>query len=378
LKILFLIPDLNTGGAERVLVNILKHIDRRSFSPSLVLFNKQGKLLASVPGDVAIYPLKELQGKYWYGFQWLNLLLQFRKLIKRIEPDIVFSFMWYPNAVAVIARITMRTKFGLIVSERTSTSTYEGTFLNVMRTAILRLLYPSADLIIAPSARMADDLAGICKISRQKIITIHNPVDMQAVQTQSLEKFHYENDKKVISTIGRLGSEKGFAYFIKAADILRKELTDCKFIIVGEGSERKNLERLIQERGLGDTVELVGFQQNPYKFLSRSTIFVLSSLYEGFPNVLLEALSLGIPSIATRCPTGPDEIITDGVNGILVPVADERALADAIKKLILDEPLRRRLSEAGKIQSQDFEVKKIVKQFEKAIGDVCAASAGKN
>lgn len=378
IKILFLIPDLNTGGAERVLVNILRNIDRKRFRPILVLFKKQGPLLASLPLDVRVYSLKELEGKHWYGWQWLNLLLQLRRLLKDLAPHAVFSFMWYPNAVALMACMSIRLNFKLIISERTSTSTYEGTFLNLLRTGILRLLYPKADLIIAPSKKLAADLVAISRISRDKVVTIHNPVDVQSIHEKAREELSHEwflKNKNIITAIGRLGSEKGFEHLIKAAALLKRSSIDCKLVIVGEGNERKNLEHLISELRLQDTVQLVGFQQNPYKFLSRSTVFVLSSLYEGFPNVLLEALSLGIPSVATRCPTGPDEIVTDGVNGILVPTADSQALADGIKRIMLDAALRKKFSEAGKTRAEDFHVQNIVKQFEKTIEDVCAGSA---
>ena len=157
--------------------------------------------------------------------------------------------------------------------------------------------------------------------------------------------------------------------------MLAGEGIQCKLIILGEGKEKENLLKLVEKLGLNDRVSFEGFQENPYKYLARSTVFVLSSLYEGFPNVLLEAMALGIPSVATRCPTGPDEIITEGVDGVLIPPADEKAIADAIKKLLLDEDLRKRLSEAGKRRIQDFAVEKIVKQYEDAIESVCAESA---
>jgi len=376
-KIVFFIADLSGGGAERVLVNVLKGIDRNHFVPILFLFKKYGVLLSSLPEDIEIYSQKELKGKFWHGFQWLNLLIQFVRHLKKIKPVVVFSFMWYPNAVAIAAKILGRLHCKVIVSERTSTFIYSSRLENFLRNFIIKFLYPRANLIISPSRKIAQDII-LQTVPESKVRVIHNPVDISEISMHAKEEIEhqwYRKKESIVIAIGRLGNEKGFDYLIKAIALLAGEGIQCKLIILGEGKEKENLLRLVEKLGLNDRVSFEGFQENPYKYLARSTVFVLSSLYEGFPNVLLEAMALGIPSVATRCPTGPDEIITEGVDGILVPPADEKAIADAIKKLLLDEDLRKRLSEAGKRRIQDFAIEKIVKQYEDAIESVCAVSA---
>jgi glycosyltransferase involved in cell wall biosynthesis len=300
------------------------------------------------------------------------------KLIEKEKPDVILSFMWYPNATALFGKLISRTKVKLIISERTSTFIYEGHFLNFLRNLAIRFLYPKADKIIFPSQDMANKMVKIYWRIKKKVNVIPNPVDIATIneRTQAtIEDPVYQARSNIIIAIGRISKEKGFSYLIRSISLLSKKSIDCKLVILGEGAESKNLQNLSKKLGVEDRVHFLGFKSNPYKYLACSTIFVLSSLYEGFPNVLLEAMALGVPSIATRCPTGPEEIITDEVDGILVPSADEKALANAIKKLLLDKDLRKRLSEAARKKADNFRVEKIIKQYEDVIDNVCSASA---
>jgi len=376
-RILFFIYDLGGGGAERVLVNIIRNIDRSRFIPVLYLFSKKGTLLPLVPGDTEIISLDDVHVPEIFGLWFFFLFKRIRAQLKGVRPDILLSFMWYPNAIAIIVQKLMRGNVKVIVSERTSTSMYSSKRDNNWRNFIIRFLYPRANLIISPSRKIAQDII-LQTVPESKVRVIHNPVDISAISEYAKEETDhrwYRKKESIVIAIGRLGNEKGFDYLIKAIALLAGEGIQCKLVILGEGKEKENLLKLVEKLGLNDRVSFEGFQENPYKYLARSTVFVLSSLYEGFPNVLLEAMALGIPSVATRCPTGPDEIITEGVDGVLIPPADEKAIADSIKKLLLDEDLRKRLSEAGKRRIQDFAVEKIVKQYEDAIESVCAESA---
>jgi glycosyltransferase involved in cell wall biosynthesis len=140
----------------------------------------------------------------------------------------------------------------------------------------------------------------------------------------------------------------------------------CKLVILGEGPDRSRLEKLVVGLGLCDDVALPGFDENPYSAMRHATAFVLSSLYEGFGNVLVEALAVGTPVVSTRCPVGPDEIITDGVTGLLVPPADDEALAQSILRILDDSELRRKLSANGPARAADFGLERSVAQYESA------------
>ena len=377
IRVAFFISSMDVGGAERVVTNIIKNIDRRHFLPLLVLFSKRGRLLAELPEDLMILSLKELKGKYWYGFQWLNLLRQFCRTLKTIEPEVLVSFTWYPNAISIIAKILGKIRCRVIVSERTSTFKYEGKFANGLRNLTLRFLYPHAGLVIAPSGGIANHLVSLRRIAPEKIHVIHNPVEIsviKALSKHSSSDVWFDKRRNIIISVGRLGLEKGFDYLIRSIAILVQGGIDCFLVILGEGMQRPKLQALAGELGISARVSMPGFQKNPYQYVANSTLFVLSSLYEGFPNALLEAMSLGVPSVATRCPTGPEEIIEDGVNGVLVAPGDEKALAEAMRQLLLDEDLRKRLGGAGEKRARDFRVETIVGKYEDGIRSLLGES----
>lgn len=374
IKILFFIPTLSGGGSEKVTLQLLQHIGKRKFSPSLVLFEKKGQYLEALPSSIPIFELKKRKHKK--ALPWI-VMFRLKKLIKKEKPDVFVSLMCYTNTLALIVKIMGRVQPKIIISERTSTYIYEGRFINFLRSLAIRFLYPKADKIVFPSRDMADKIMKSYGVEKQKVNIIPNPVDIATITERSQEIIEdpvYQAKNNIIIAIGRLSKEKGFLYLIKAIALLSKQGINCELVILGDGAEKISLQNLSKDLRVEERVHFLGFQSNPYKYLAHSKIFVLSSLYEGFPNVLLEAMALGVPSIATRCPTGPEEIITDEVNGLLIPPADEKALAHAIKKLLLDKDLRTRLSEAARKRAEDFKVEKIIKQYEDVIENVCEGS----
>lgn len=378
-NIFFIIPDLSGGGAERVIIQVLKYLDRKKFILHLVLFEKRGAFVMDLPADVKLYALSK--GGYLYGLQGLLVLIKLANLIKTKEPEIIVSFMWYTNAISLLARILCGFESKVIVSERyTFSFSYEGWFTETLRKTAVRFFYHSADAIIVVSKKIRQELELYFNVNVNKIVPVYNPIDIERlVQCSQEEVEHkwFEEKSPIIISIGRLTPQKGFSYLIKAIAALVKSGVCCRLVILGDGPEKEILRKLAEKLKIGNKVAFLGFQSNPYSYLGNSTIFVLSSLYEGFPNVLIEAMALGVPCISTRCPTGPDEIITDGVDGILVPPADEIGLTNAIKQLLIDEELRNRLGKAGKRRVADFEVERIVKQYEDVIEDVCAESVEK-
>lgn len=367
-KVFFVIPALTGGGAERVMLLILKSIDRNKIEPILVLFEKKGEFLSELPDDIDVKVLKGKRSRY--GLQWL-IFFKLAKLLAREQPDLIVSFMWYANLVALLAKFFSRSKCGVIVSERYGLSvSYERRIEEIIRGITIFFFYPKADSIIVNSKEMGVQLNQRFRIAPEKITVIYNPIDLEKVREICREDVTHPWCKEnipVIVSAGRLTKQKGFSYLIKAVRILNSEGVMCRLMLLGEGDEKESLKKLVKDLKIDDNVDFVGFQKNPYKYFVRSTVFVLSSLYEGFPNVLLEALALGVPSVATRCPTGPEELITDGLNGILVPPADEKVLAAVIKRLLTDEALRKQLSEAGRERARDFDLEKISKQYENII-----------
>lgn len=365
-KLLFVIPSLAGGGAERVVVTLLRHLNRDIFNPHLVVFKKKGEYLRDLPDNVKVYNLNK---KSRYDFP--KLIWRLHRLIKNIQPQVIVSFLEYANLVALIAAKVMPSRIPLIISEQTFLSlALQQDRIKSTKRLFYRMFYPKADVIITLSKGVKKDLIRSFCISPDKIKTIYNPLDLERVSQLVKEAINTPdtNNLPMLIAIGRLTAPKGYPYLLRAFKKVRDNLS-VKLLILGQGKEEENLKRLTKELKIADDVVFMGFQTNPYKYLAKASVFVLSSLYEGLGNVILEAMACGIPVVSTRCPCGPGEIITDGVNGLLVPPADETALAEAILRLLRDESLRKRLTEAGRRRVEDFRVEKIIAQYERLFLD---------
>jgi glycosyltransferase involved in cell wall biosynthesis len=367
-EILFIIPSLSGGGAERVLLNILKYLDREKFKPYLVLFARKGQYLSQLPEDVEVYDLKK---KSRFHFFKLIFLLA-RKLYPQIKPDLVVSFLEYTNLLALIARNFSQVKPAVVISERNYASlALQKKRVKGLRFWLAKKLYPRADKILTVSNRVGEDLTKNYRIGRQKMQTVYNSVDLRYVDRLAKEIYTPEIDKNFLTIVacGRLTQQKNYPLLLQSFAKIYWQI-NAKLLLLGQGEQRYSLEQLSNKLGLQGRVKFLGFKDNPYKYLAGSDLFVLSSSWEGFPNVILEAMACGVPVISTRCPSGPDEIITDGVDGRLVSVGDVDAMAEAMLKLLKDEPLRKRLADAGRKRAENFRVEKMVAEYEKVFDEV--------
>jgi len=202
------------------------------------------------------------------------------------------------------------------------------------------------------------------------IKVIQNPADGAYISEMAGEEVEHlwlnSRDMPVIIAAGRLVAQKNYPLMLRAFARVNTGFP-CRLIVLGKGRERESLEGLVSRLGLKDMVDFLGFQKNPFKYMARSDIFVLSSLTEGFSSVILEAMTCGIPVISTQCPSGPDELITDGVNGLLVPVDDEKALSEAMLRLLNDRDFAAGLALAGQERSRDFKVEEVISEYESVL-----------
>jgi glycosyltransferase involved in cell wall biosynthesis len=166
----------------------------------------------------------------------------------------------------------------------------------------------------------------------------------------------------ILVSVGRLTKQKGYPYLIRAFSLVKQTLP-CRLLIIGSGEDEGTLLQAVNELGLWNDIEFLGFQRNPFKYMARSDLFILASLYEGFGNVIVEAMTLGLPVISTDCQSGPSEIIENKKNGVLVPVKDEKAMAEAILDVLTNDGLRRYLCEGAKSRSHFFALSHIVEQY---------------
>lgn len=361
-NILFVAISLGEGGTEKVITDIITHLDSKKYEISLALFEQKGHYLPLIPDYVRIYNLKK---KSRYGF--FKLIFLSSGLFKKVKPDVVISFLAYANVVVLIAKLLSGCKFTLIINERTYLS-YATLHQRLSRIKYLlyRFLFNRADFIVVPSVDMKKDLLKEFNTSQDKIRIIYNPVDLDKIKKlkkEEIEDSRIKACQSYIVAVGRLEGVKGYTYLLEAYSRIYKKI-DEKLVILGTGEDEEKLRSLASKLGIRDHVVFMGFQKNPYKFMNRASIFVLSSLLEGFPNVILEAMACGVPVISTDCLSGPREIITSGQSGILVPPANAEALSKAMLSLLRDENLQEKFSKEGEKRVEDFRIDKILPQFE--------------
>jgi glycosyltransferase involved in cell wall biosynthesis len=281
------------------------------------------------------------------------------------------SFLWFSNAFAVLGRFLSGEGTRLILSERSTViGSREGILQEALRRFAIHFLYGNAEQIVVNSNAMSLQFTGNFGFPLERVRTIYNPLDIDTIMAQSLWETAIvpaEGNVGIIVGMGRFSREKGFDLLLRAMSRVR---APARLLLLGEGRAEEKLRKLAKELGISEKVEFLGFRKNPYPVLRDATVFVLPSRYEGFPNGLAEAMALGVPCIATRCRTGPEELIADGENGLLVPVEDPETMARAIDRLLGDPELRERLGASARKSVQTYNSGEIVRQYEFLIESV--------
>lgn len=371
-RVLFLINSLAGGGAERVMCTLLgasqpEQVDCRI---ALLLLDREPAAY-DVPDWVEVRQLdcrQSLIRSIWQGF----------RAIRELRPDVTVSFLTRANVANVIAASILR--IPAIVSERVNTSSHLGSGLGgAVARWMVRLTYPRAGAIIAVSRGVADNLCAFFGVARERTIVIPNPIDFDAIRARAVGGAPIEIDPPYIVAMGRLVPNKNFAMLI---DAFARSGIAGRLVILGEGPERAALERKIAALGLRDRVILPGFVADPFPTLARAAAYVSSSNAEGFPNSLLEAMSVGLPVISTNCPSGPSEVLAEmareqvggkvcfAQHGILVPPNDPDAMADALRAFA--DPERRRIyGERAPRRAADFGVERAKDAYWGVIRTMC-------
>lgn len=368
-KILFITPSLYGGGAERVLVLLLRHLDRSRFEPVVILFEPRIDFKEDIPEDVRIISL-DSRGK----LDSIRMIASLSMILKRENPNLVCTSLYrvHPySLVTTIARRLSGTRAAFFLTEHGNLSWCMKTAkLASLRGALIKnkYLYPETDNVICVSKGLKDDLVSNWGISKAQTKVIYNPVEIDRIQALSKEYVDhpwFKEGRPVIIACGRLDPQKNYHLLLRVFANISKEMPDIRLVILGEGELKNELATYAVELGISDRVAFLGFQKNPFKYIARAKALVLSSVMEGFPMVLIEAMACGTSVISTRCQCGPDEVITDGINGLLVPVDDDIALTEAVKQLLNNETLRRKIAEAGRRRVEDFRAEKITAEYER-------------
>ena len=254
------------------------------------------------------------------------------------KPKIVLSALTHVNLISILAKTISQVKIRLVISEHAIVSEISKNtkqFSEKLYPILMRLLYRFSNHIIAVSNAVSEDIVNITKVNLNKITTIHNPVDLRSIRINLENKNGFiKTSQYQIIGVGRLSKEKDFTTLIKAFYYIQKEI-DASLVILGEGNQYTKLKRYIRKYGLESRVLMPGFVDKPETFITKSDVLCLSSISEGFGNVVVESMALGVPVVATNC-GGPREILEDGTYGKLVPVGDYIEMSNAVLKIIKD------------------------------------------
>jgi glycosyltransferase involved in cell wall biosynthesis len=332
-RVAFFLGALGGGGAERVTLDLAYGFHAAGHPVDVVVAHATGQLRDHVPAGVRFVPL---------GVRRTALgIPRLRTYLQRAEPAVLIGAMAHANSIGLVSTALARTRTKVIVVEHGILSV-EAQNATAMRGKVLpwaaRLTYPHAHAIVAVSEGVADDLARLTRVQRSSIRVIRNAVRYDAIERLAAMPPQHawlcDGTVPVVVGAGRLTRQKDFATLLRAVARLRRERA-VRLIILGEGPERGALVTLARKLGIEQDVHLAGFLANPYQAIGRASAFALSSRSaEGFPTVLLEALALGTPVVATDCPSGPREILQAASLGALIPMQDPDALASALETAI--------------------------------------------
>ncbi|MDX2230097.1 MAG: glycosyltransferase [Leptolyngbyaceae cyanobacterium bins.349] len=328
----FLIGTFGGGGIERITAHLAHSFVKLGVKVDLVLNRGESPHLWRMPVETRIIDLKQPR---------LSMSLPgLINYLRQERPPVMLAADHYLNELALVARRIAGVPTRIYVAEHnqlSQTARRTGKLKARLAPLLTRFLYPWADGIVAVSNGVAKDLAQTASLPLERIQTIYNPVITPEILASAKEPVDHSwlntQDVPVILGVGKLEAQKDFPNLIRAFAKVR-QVKPARLMILGWGPDRPQLETLVQELGLQDDVDLPGYVQNPYAYMARSAVFVLSSAWEGLPTVLIEAMALGTPVVSTDCESGPDEILAGGKYGYLTPVGDSAALANAILQVL--------------------------------------------
>lgn len=355
----FFLMDLDGGGAERVMINLASGFAEQGLKVDLVLVKAEGPYLSQLSPKVRVVKLESSR-----------LILSLPSLVsylKQERPPVLISALEDTNFVALCAKkiAGVSTKVVVTVHNHLSRESQNATQLKRRLTPqFVKFFYPWADSIVGVSQGVAENLVDL-GLPKEKIKVIYNPIVTPELNKKLQESIDHPwfspGQPPVILGVGRLEKQKDFPTLIKAFAQLKSH--PARLMILGEGSERSNLEELVQKLDISEKVAFPGFVPNPYAYMAKAKILVLSSAWEGFGNVLVEAMAAGTSVVSTDCESGPAEILANGKYGKLVAVGNSDGMAKAIAQALLEPPE----VEIIKKRADNFTLEKALTEYKKML-----------
>lgn len=383
-KVYFIIGCLANGGAERVVSNLSLRL-KDDLEREIVLFGNKVKIDYPYKGNILYLDQLRTANVFEKIFALFKRVYLLRKLKKKNPEALFISFLEYQNLLNLLSGM----KNNSIVSVRNFMSAKHKKGIKAFFwNQTIKYLYNFAKKIVAVSEHIKIDLIENYQIKEEKITVIYNSYDINKIEKLSLERIKGNEEhifkNPTIITVGRLHYQKGQHHLIKSFKYVKEKISNAQLVILGEGNLKTELQDLAHKLDVADSVHFLGFQKNPFKYIARSKVFVLTSYYEGFPNALAEAMACKVPVISTDCPSGPREILAPGklneninygINknfyGVLIPTFNEKNyenmekhLSKIICNLITDEKLNRFFAKRSLERVKDFDINKVVKEWE--------------
>jgi glycosyltransferase involved in cell wall biosynthesis len=362
-QVLVFRPTLGDGGADRVTVTLLSHLDRARFAPSLVLVKQRGVLADEVPADV---PVVELDAP-----RLAAAVPYLARVIRARQPDVVVCTAGGANVIAAAAHLLAGSRARLVLCERSSLRRGDRSGLRqILERRAKQLAYRRADVVTAVSEGVAADLVELLALPRDRVQVVYNPMiadDLGARAHEPIAHPWFAAPGPMLVAVGRLVEIKDYPAMFAALAQIRRTI-GARLAILGDGPLRGMLEAHAKALGLGDAIAFLGYDKNPYRYLAAARLVIQSSRAEGLPGALIQSLACGTPVVATDCDHGPREVVRDGVDGYLVPVRDANALAERVLHVLRDSALRARLGAAGVEGARRFSIAASMQRYHAAIG----------
>jgi glycosyltransferase involved in cell wall biosynthesis len=379
-RVLLLLPSLQGGGAERVAVNLLNRCDPNQIKLRLGLLQRTGPYLADVdPSKVDVSPLAEtwlrFEGNHKSYLRPHRLAIggllapaNAALMIRDFRPDLVVSFIKGMNLITYVARAALgRRRPRWIVREGNNTQAViedeiSATFGRRISSGLVRQCYRAADCVLATSQGLARGLERGLGLDRSRLKVIPNPIDVTNIRRAAEAPMVRPPSAPFIVSAGRLEHQKGYDLLIRAF-ASSPACAGHELVILGQGEEQKALQALARELGVGERVRFPGFVANPWAYFARARLFVLPSRWEGFANVVAEALACGAPTLVTDCDYGPSEIVEHGLSGWVARRGSAEALRQSIDKILGDQALAEGLAGAGLQRAWSYNIDQVVADY---------------
>jgi glycosyltransferase involved in cell wall biosynthesis len=369
-------PDLNGGGAERVVLTVSRYLAREWFDPSIFLLRNAGVYWDEIPGDMRVeYGVSRPGPLKHRAFSILKKL----QLEAARNHVVIGALELLPSYFAYVAgSLRRKPVIGWVHTDLERHLSACGG--NWIHRRVMECLYPMFRNVVLPSRSASDTFLGAVPVEPSRTKVIYNPLDSSLVRCKASESPPEWADaifrKSTVIALGRLHvAQKGFDKLIEAHAKLVPQGMDHNLLILGDGQDREALERLAQRLNVGRSVHLPGFQQNPYPLIARARALVVSSRYEAFGMVVLEAMELGVPVIALNSARGPFEILEGGAYGMCVPDKSPAALASAMNDIVSNSVLYHRYASLGRKRVESFQPEKIICQWKELIWSAAQSSS---